>query len=334
MNWNLLGHDWAVDLLREHVAQGGVRHAYLFTGPQGVGRRTLALRLAQAVNCSNPPAPGEVCGACSNCSRIERMQHPDLAIVQAEQVGGVLKVEQVREIQHMLSLAPYEARYRIALILRFEEAHAGAANALLKTLEEPPPQVVLLLTAESIESLLPTIVSRCEVLRLRPLPVEAVSQGLQIRNGLDATRASLLAHISGGRPGYALRLSEEPELLEERRTRLGDLWVLLGSNSLERFSYAKAIKEDKEALRGTLQTWSSFWRDVLLKSTGADTPLTNLDWADEIEQMTSQVNPETAHFMLSSLQRTLYLLDRNINPRLAIEVLLLDLPRLQVTFSA
>src|SRR5574342_647685 len=139
MPWDLLGHEWAARLLTEHIAGGRLRHAYLFTGPRGVGRRTLALRLAQAVNCLQPPAPGVPCGACSACVRMERMQHPDLAVIQAETEGGVLKVEGVRDLQHSLSLAPYEARYRIALLLRFEEANPSAANALLKTLEEPPP---------------------------------------------------------------------------------------------------------------------------------------------------------------------------------------------------
>lgn len=165
MDWRILGHRWAVDLLAEHTAHGGLRHAYLFTGPSGVGRRTLALRLAQAVNCLQPPTPGGLCGACAACTRLEKMQHPDLAVIQAEQVGGTLKVDQVRELQRSLSLAPYEANYRVALMLRFEEAHPGAANALLKTLEEPAPKVLILLTAESVESLLPTIVSRCELLQ-------------------------------------------------------------------------------------------------------------------------------------------------------------------------
>ena len=119
MNWNLLGHEWAVDLLHEHIAQEKVRHAYLLTGPRGVGRRTLALKMAQALNCTQSPAPGEPCYACRNCVRIEQMQHPDLAIVQAEQEGGVLKVDQVRELQRSLALHPYEARYRVALLLRF-----------------------------------------------------------------------------------------------------------------------------------------------------------------------------------------------------------------------
>src|SRR5512145_2723330 len=100
MNWDMLGHEWAVNLLREHIAQDRLRHAYLFLGPEGIGRRTLALRLAQAVNCTNPPEPGEPCRACRTCEQIERMQHPDLAVVKAEGKGGTIKVDQVRELQH------------------------------------------------------------------------------------------------------------------------------------------------------------------------------------------------------------------------------------------
>jgi len=210
MNWDMLGHEWAVELLRGHLAHNRVRHAYLFTGPQGVGRRTLALRLAQGLNCPQPSAPGVPCRSCRTCQRIERMQHPDLTVVHAEQVGGVLKVDQIREMQRGLSLSPYEARYRVALLLRFEEANPNAANALLKTLEEPPPQVVLILTAESAEVLLPTIVSRCEALHLRPLPLDVVGEGLQTRWGLPPDEARLLAHLSGGRPGYALHLHRTP----------------------------------------------------------------------------------------------------------------------------
>jgi DNA polymerase-3 subunit delta' len=146
-NWGLFGHEWAVDILRSQIRQQQIRHAYLITGPQGVGRRTLALTFAQSLNCPQPTAPGEPCGTCSTCQRIHAMAFPDLTITQAEQAGGVLKVEQVRELQHSLALTPYEGRYRVAIILRMEEAHPSASNALLKTLEEPNPQVVLLLTA-------------------------------------------------------------------------------------------------------------------------------------------------------------------------------------------
>ena len=138
-NWNLLGHEWAVDMLRTHVARESMRHAYLLSGPPGVGRRTLALRFAQALNCTQPLQPGVPCGRrCRDCKQIEAMGHPDLAVVQAEAEGGTLKVEQVREARRALTLKPYQSRFRVVLFLRFQEANDNAANALLKTLEDAP----------------------------------------------------------------------------------------------------------------------------------------------------------------------------------------------------
>ena len=329
MSWDILGHEWAVDLLSEHVAQGRVRHAYLFTGPQGLGRRTLALSLAQALNCPKPLAPGQPCQKCSTCRRIRQMTHPDLSVVQAEQVGGTLKVEQVRELQRSLALSPYEAAYRVAVLLRFEEAHTSAANALLKTLEEPNPQVVLVLTANSPEDLLPTIVSRCEGLRLRPLTIQQVAQGLQARQQHTQENANLLAHLSDGRPGYAFQLQAQPELLELRQTWLEDLYRLISANRVERFAYAQVLTKDKEkeAVRSVLYVWLSFWRDVLLKAGGASASVTNIDWIEQINSLAASLNLASAQKVVASLEHTLGLMDGNINTRLAIEVLLLDLPR-------
>lgn len=326
MNWDILGHDWATRLLMEHITLNKLKHAYLFCGPHGIGRRTLALRFAQALNCSQPPATALFCGVCSNCKRITIMQHPDLAVVQSDRPGGTLKVEQVRELQHSLSLAPYEARYRIALLLRFEEANQNAANALLKTLEEPAPQVILILTAESPESLLPTISSRCEIIRLKPLSIEMTNQGLQEHFSVPSEQARLVAHLSGGRPGYGLRLSSDPDALERRKAWLDDHQSLLGQGRLERFAYAETLSKDKDSARLVLQTWLSLWRDVMLASTGAPLAVVNPDREEEIAYLSSSLGLVRSRQAVSLVERTLHLLDHNVNPRLALEVLMLDLP--------
>lgn len=327
MNWGILGHEWAVRLLREHLLQGRLKHAYLFTGPPGIGRRTMALRLAQAINCLEPPDLATPCLTCRSCCQFDGLKHPDLLITQAEQIGGVLKVDQIRDLQHRLALAPYEARYKIALLLRFEEAHPSAANALLKTLEEPPERVVMLLTAQSSEGLLPTIASRCEVIRLRPLPYDQVEAGLQAGWDVPAEQAHLLGHISGGRPGYAIRLTRHEELLEQRQVWLDDLQQLLSSNRVARFAYADAATKDKNfPLADLLQTWLSYWRDTLLLTTGAELPLANIDRLEEIVKLANCLPLQTVRGVIQSAERTLQLLDKNVNSRLAMEVFLLDLP--------
>ncbi len=327
-NWGLLGHEWAVDLLQGHLKQARFRHAYLITGPQGVGRRTLALRAAQALNCPETSSPGIPCGQCSTCQRIQRMQHPDLIVVQSNEVGATLKVEQVRELQRGLSLAPYEATYKIALLLRFEEANPSAANALLKTLEEPPRQVVLFLTAQDSEILLPTIVSRCEHIRLRPLGIDETAQGLDENWGIPPEEARLLAHVSNGRPGYALQLHNDPDQMQQRQQWLDDHQHMLSANRVERFNYAEAISKDKRLLRSIVQTWLSLWRDILMRASGASTKLTNLDCRDHIDHLAGAVGATTAQGVINDLEGTLEHLAHNTNPRLTSEVLLLNLPRL------
>ena len=334
MAWDLIGHAWAEKMLQQHIASGQMRHAYLFSGPAGVGRRTLVLRFAQAILCTQADSRGVPCGTCRNCQQIERMQHPDLSLVQAESWGGVLKVEQVRELQRQLSLSPYEAAYRIALLLRFDEANDNAQNALLKTLEEPNDKVVLLLTAELAENLLPTIVSRCEVLHLRPVPLQELADALAKSEGIDTEKAKLIAHIAGGRPGYALRLVREPELLERRKQWLDDLLGLLGAKRREKLAYAasKFYSRDergevRDTLREALSWWLTFWRDVLLSSSGVDSPLTNLDYRNEVERASKTVDRSSVVKLVKRLEGALARLN-NANLRLLVEALLLDWPKI------
>lgn len=325
-NWNLIGHEWAVDMLKKHVINGTTRHAYLFSGPPGLGRRTLALRFAQALNCETPTDAGIPCRTCRDCQQIEAMQHADLSVVQAESEGGILKVDQIREARKTLILKPYMSKYRVALFLRFQEANDNAANALLKTLEEAPSYAVLILTADSPEQLLPTITSRCEVLRLRTLRIEDVMQDLQNR-GVESDKARLIAHISGGRPGYARRLIENESLLDKRDERLNELLMLLPASRVEKFAYADKLARDKESMRQAITFWLSYWRDVMLRTAQAETPLVNVDRNVEIEDLAGQLDLYSARVVVSNFENALERLERNVNPRLLAEVLLLDLPK-------
>ena len=322
-------------MLRQHITTGQLRHAYLFSGPRGVGRRSLALRFAQAINCTQPPAPGEPCRECRICRQIEAMQQADLNILQSAQEGDTLKVDNVRELQHMLALAPYESNYRVALLLRFEEANESAQNALLKTLEEPNSRVVLLATADDPENLLPTITSRCELMRLRPMAPAVLSARLQDMRELEISQADLIAQIAGGRPGYALRLIDNPDLLAERQQAMQDCLNLLGLTRLERISFVESLTKGraradaKGDLRGELTVWLSFWRDVLLAGLEGASPLTNLDYQIEIEQVAARTDPQTAARLVAALEHSFVRLN-NANLQVMLDNLLLDWPFLSM----
>jgi DNA polymerase-3 subunit delta' len=253
------------------------------------------------------------------------MRHPDLSVLQAETEGGTLKVDQVREVRRALALKPYQSSYRVALFLRFQEASEGAANALLKTLEEAPGYAVLILTADAPEQLLPTITSRCEVLRLRPLSIETIKTHLK-SHGAEPARADLIAHVCGGRPGYALQLLRDESALEFRAERLADLGQLLASTRVQKFDYAEKMAKDKDNMRQILLVWLSYWRDVLLRASGAKTPMTNIDQSETITSLADRLELGNAKRVVQELELALKRLEHNVNPRLLAEVLLLDLP--------
>jgi DNA polymerase-3 subunit delta' len=237
----------------------------------------------------------------------------------------ILKIDQVRLVQHDVSRAPFEGRWRVVILRRFEEANEEAANAFLKTLEEPPSHTRLILTARDTSLLLPTIASRCQVLALRPLAPGLVERTL-IEKSVDAERARLLAHLSGGRIGWALRTAQNPALLDTRNECLDVLTAVVQEGRAERLTRADALAKKSDDLPELLDFWLGWWRDVLLMQTGEGTRVTNVDRANILQEHATRFSFEQVNRAVKSVRGTARYLAQNVNARLAIEVLLLNLP--------
>src|SRR5690606_20419708 len=325
-NWQVDGHDWAVEHLRKSMANGRVRHAYLFLGTESVGKETLARGFAMALNCTHPDV--HPCGECSSCHRIQSGNHPDVLYSQSDPNTGVLKIEEIRQMTGRIALKPFEGRYRIAIFPNFDHAQPRAQDALLKTLEEPPPHAILILLATSAENILPTITSRSQMIHLRPVPVQTIYRVLMEKHGADEQTAALIAHISGGRIGWALNALHNPDVLAAREEQLDGLEQVLQSNRAGRFSIAEALSKDKQSLFPLLELWLTFWRDLVLLCEGSSLEPSNVDRADTLDKLSRYVAADEALKALNATQTALKTLQTNANTRLTLEIMFLDYPGL------
>lgn len=331
-SWNIIGHEATVALLQRDIATARVRHAYLFVGSPGGSKRTLARAFTRALLCPHAHPP---CEACRACTLTAKASHPDMLTVEPVVSGKRVRtekitIEPIRQLIYDLSLRPVEGARRVARLFNFEAANEAAQNALLKTLEEPPGNTVLLLTASQTDALLPTIVSRCEVIALRPLPVTLVANALHNRWGVPAERATLLAHLSGGRLGWAVTSHHDPDLIEARTHYLTQARTLLRESRVARFAYAEKLARDlnTDELHDVLALWLALWRDVLLVCAQARVPLTNHDLTAEVHALAAHVSLAQARQVMTDLQQAHTHLSRNVNARLVLENLLLAWPHL------
>ncbi len=330
MTWDLIGHEWAIQLLRGHIENNSLRHAYLITGPDGIGKKNLAIRFIQAINCPNEVEPGQPCLVCHTCKRIQRLEYPDVFPVLLEGDSNQIKIDQIRDLVHNLSLSPYEAKQRFGLLIDFELANEHTQNSLLKTLEEPPGSVMLILTARSSASLLETITSRCEEIRLHTVAFSTTSQGLEQLYNIPADQAIFLAHISGGKPETALQYHLDPTVLERRTSLLDDHIQMLRATVVERFAYAAQVVDEPACVQNMLETWLSLWHDLLLQIGQSNAPINNTDRIDEIRSIMPEIDLRTVKNTLDVFRRAQGLIKENANLKLTLEDLLLQLPRIDL----
>jgi DNA polymerase III subunit delta' len=322
----LVGHGWVLDLLARGLAAGSQPHAHLIVGSPQIGKFTTALAMGQLLLCEG----GTRCGVCRHCTLAGRRSHPDLRVLEIPPDRKNIPVAEVHDFLHGIALRPLEAERKVLIIRGADDLAEEGANALLKTLEEPPPTVTMILTAPQSDAVLPTILSRCQVIRLRPVPFGPIADHLVEHEGLPAERADAIARASKGRPGWAIRAAQDPELVGLRERRATQLIELLRSGRLDRLAAADALAErwsgHADEVREALDAWMELWRDVLLSQHGAADRIAHVGLGVEIAELARSMRPERVAQALNSTLKIADAMEHNAHPRLALEVYTLRLP--------
>src|SRR5262245_51595153 len=318
----ILGHQKQVQIVRQALSHGRLHHAYLFVGTEGVGKKTIALGLAKAIHCS--AASGDFCDECVDCARIKDDNHTDVRIIEPLAGKKEISIQQIRELEKELNLRSFSGKKKIAILDPATLMNLSAQNALLKTLEEPPPHSLLILVAANSGALLPTLRSRCLRISFGPLAGDLISGFLVSRMGLEAETAAFLAAMSLGSLGAVVNMDTQ-ELFEKRRE-----WMRLISN-LAVGDY-RAATDVAEVLAGSkddslrfLEWIESWFRDLLVFGlTQNQQTVVNCDMLAQLQRQSATTNFEQLFYWISEAKAAVAGLQRNLNRRMVIEGLLLN----------
>lgn len=337
-HWPIVGHRVAVDLLSRAARTGQVGHAYLLSGPERIGRGTLARTFARALVCTSAPEL-RPCGECSACRRIERGLHPDVAVLSLESQaaeGGSrdskntqISIETIRELRGSISLRPMEANWRVAILGDVERFSLPAYDALLKTLEEPPPFVVLILIATDLEAVPETIRSRCRQVPLDRLSRDDVTEAL-IGRGVEPAEAATIASITRGRIGQSFDLAGDREALAARREAI-ETGLEMVEDPLLALGGARRLSDafrrgQRPKVEAELDLLVGLWRDMLLIASGCPEQIVNADFEDRLTSLSTRWGVADIHQGLKATYEALFDLGINVQPRLALDRMVTQWP--------
>jgi DNA polymerase-3 subunit delta' len=331
--WQIIGQARAVSLLKHSLETGSLSHAYLFLGPPHVGKMTLAINLAQALNCEADDKP---CLKCASCKKIAAGSHSDVQVIGLAQneeeniEAKLIHTEQVKDMLHAASLPPFEGKNKVFIIDGAELLSIEAANRLLKTLEEPEARITFILLATDENRLLKTVISRCQRLELQPMSIEAETQAMIETLKIEPERARLLTGLSHGCPGWAIAAASDGKIMEQRDSELNEIISIIKDGYEERFAYAARLaagfNQNRQAVYDTLDRWRDLWRDLMLIKLGREEMMTNIDRKNEFTKIASNYSLAQIRDFIQSIASAGVQLKQNVNQRLALEVLMLDIP--------
>lgn len=335
--WPVVGHKKNIEFLHQSILKGKTAHAYLFYGPAKVGKFKVALEFAKALECEHSASSGAMpCQKCSACERIENMSHPDVMVIKPEENTKSKKVytkeigiKEVQKIQHHLSLFAHSSPYKIIIVDGAEKLSREAANAFLKTLEEPTNKSVIILITEAIGEILPTISSRTQPVKFLPVSKEEMKKAEGILSEKYSIRSAdfdKFLNLSSGKPGLFIELAKDPSLYGKKIEALGEFLKVLDSDISVRYRYAADISGDISKAKEIIGDWLIFFRDLLLiKEKCPRSVVFNQDPA-LLKKFSSRYDPKQLKNIILEITNTLRLISNtSLNSKLILEVLFLKI---------
>ncbi len=342
---SIIDQDRSVRILTTLLYNGTIPHALLFTGIEGVGKESAAAEFAMACNCAmggsgasperghsrtaqphddtSRPKTRIPCGNCKSCRKIETGNHPD--IIRVKPFGLFIKIGQIRALCQTLALKPYEARMRVVIISDAHTMNPAAGNAFLKMLEEPPARTILILVAPHTSDLLPTIVSRCQHLRFKPISKKFLAAALVHNHGLDAGEAEIITAMAGGSMSRALRMHRTQWI--NRRNWLISEMESLSTGSVNRLlAFGEQLAKNKDTIQESLEVMNSWLRDLIVGKLNPEKVI-NRDLIQKIQRAIQKVSTASLLEKIETIQTTQNAIQAGTNLRLAMQAMLLRLAR-------
>jgi DNA polymerase-3 subunit delta' len=313
-----------IRLLSAFLQKGTTPHALLFTGIEGVGKRMTALTFAMACNCMNAKqgtqhqdTASNPCLRCRSCRKIKSGNHPDIIFIKPS--GPFIRINQIRSLCHTLSMKPYEARQRVVILSEAQAMNPEAGNALLKVLEEPPERTLLILTAIQISDLLPTIVSRCQLIRFNPISLKSIAGFLVEKKGIAPDDAMILATLANGSLSKAI-LMNQADWIKRRNWLIDEIEALPSRSVGPRLAFAERLAKNKDVLADSLEVIKLWLRDLVIYHYDP-AKVINRDLVDKIRSAAQRTRVESILSKLDAILSAQKNMSANSNLRLTLEVL-------------
>lgn len=310
MGVKIIGHQSIWKFLKNSAEHGKVSHAYLFFGPERVGKKTIAVEFIKLLNCQEKNLKNRPCCQCRSCQDLEKKSHPDFLLIEPEPEKKEIGIAQIKNLTWQLSLKKYYSPFKSVIIDNAHLMNQEAQNCLLKTLEEPKGQAIIILITAFPELLFPTIISRTKRIRFSRVSKKEMENFLRNKE-ISEEKTKKLISVGWGRPGEIMDFLNNPEKLKEREERIEELNSLIGSPLNIRFEYAKKITKDPRQLKEILDIWLEYFRNNLFSLVGSPDEKKLFIKFKKIINLIQDIN-----FLLSKTET---------NPTLALEVLLMEI---------